>query len=146
MSSLPRLKIKKQRDEKAMHFVFSSYFCINNISRPHTMHFLKYILPAFLLLSITSACDNIEGATSLGENEYYLGERLASLSMDADSTFWIGGETGRIWHVEGDEVRSFATHNDRIYKVATRQTDNGDTVCWLGVRYSCLQRCRLHNG
>ena len=146
MSSLPRLKIKKQRDEKAMHFVFSSYFCINNISRPHTMHFLKYILPTFLFLSITSACDNNEGATSLGENEYYLGERLASLSMDADSTFWIGGETGRIWHVEGDEVRSFATHNDRIYKVATRQTDNGDTVCWLGVRNSGLQRWRLHNG
>ena len=79
-----------------MHFVFSSYFCINNISRPHTMHFLKYILPAFLFLSITGSCDNNEGATSLGENEYYLGERLVSLSMDADSTFWIGGETGRI--------------------------------------------------
>lgn len=91
-------------------------------------------------------CSDSKQMKTLGENEYYIGERLASVSADEDSTFWIGGETGKIWHVDGNRVSAYATGTDRIYKVATRTNANGDTTCWLGGRNSGLQRWRLHNG
>ena len=91
-------------------------------------------------------CSDSNQMKTLGENEYYIGERLASVSADADSTFWIGGESGKIWHVDGNKVSAYITGTDRIYKIATRPNASGDTTCWLGGRNSGFQKWRLHKG
>ena len=59
-------------------------------------------------------CSDSKQMKTLGENKYYIGERLASVSTDADSTFWIGGETGKMWHVDGNKVTTYTTGTDRI--------------------------------
>ena len=60
------------------------------------------------------ACSVSKQMKTHGENEYYIGERLAPVSADADSTFWIGGETGKMWHVDGNKVTAYTTGTDRI--------------------------------
>ena len=104
-------------------------------------------LPLLSLISISLlGCSHDRHLKTLGENEYYIGERLASLSADPDSTFWIGGESGMAWHVDGNRVTQYITGTDRIYKMTTRPGNSGDTICWLGGRNSGLQVWRLHHG
>lgn len=91
-------------------------------------------------------CSHDRPPKTLGENEYYIGERLASLSADPDSTFWIGGESDMVWHVDGNKVTQYITGTDRIYKIATRPNNSGDTTCWLGGRNSGLQVWNLRRG
>ena len=59
-------------------------------------------------------CSDSKQMKTLGENEFYIGERLASDSADADSTFLISGETGKMWHVDGNKVTAYTTDTDRI--------------------------------
>ena len=107
----------------------------------------KYVyLSIVWTVLVLAGCNRGTQLKSLGENEYYIGDKLASLSADPDSTFWIGGESGKMWHIDGDRVTDYITGTDRIYKISTRPSGDGDTICWLGVRNSGLQVWRLHNG
>ena len=107
---------------------------------------LKKVYIIIITSIVLYGCSDSNQMKTLGENEYYIGERLASVSADADSTFWIGGESGKIWHVDGNKVSAYITGTDRIYKIATHPHANGDTTCWLGGRNSGFQKWRLHKG
>ena len=75
---------------------------------------LKKVYIIIITSIVLYGCSDSNQMKTLGENEYYIGERLASVSADADSTFWIGGESGKIWHVDGNKVSAYITGTDRI--------------------------------
>ena len=74
----------------------------------------KKVWTKIITLPLLVGCSDSKQMKTLGENKYYIGERLASVSTDADSTFWIGGETGKMWHVDGNKVTTYTTGTDRI--------------------------------
>jgi len=75
---------------------------------------LKKVYIIIITSIVLYGCSDSNQMKTLGENEYYIGESLASVSADADSTFWIGGETGKMWHVDGNKVTAYTTGTDRI--------------------------------
>ena len=118
-------------------------------SRLHLGNKNKHVCFIFLsapALLFFTGCFQDRLPKALGENEYYIGERLASISADPDSTFWIGGESGMVWHVDGNTVKQYIIGTDRIYKMSTYPDGGGDTICWLGGRNSGLQVWHLRNG
>lgn len=98
----------------------------------------KYYL-LFIILLLFS-CQKYEDVKSIGETEYYFEEKLSSISLDKDGSFWIGSETGDIFNFKDNYRISFDLAEDRIYKVTRDFTDSGDTLFWIGVRNSGLQQ------
>lgn len=86
------------------------------------------------------ACEKEGQVLSLGEQEYFLGERTASVSADVDSAFWIGGESGTLWRFYKDEFTKYDIGSERIYKVWRR---GNSSRCLIGVRNSGLQEWHL---
>ena len=92
---------------------------------------------------ILVGCDERKEAKSLGESELYFNERLASISAESDTSFWIGGENGDIWYKRQKDIKEYNIGCDRIYKIVTDTTLEGHKVCWIGIRNSGLQKWEL---
>lgn len=99
----------------------------------------KYLIFFLSCLSLFS-CGDEEEIKTLGETEYYFDEKLSSISSDRDGSFWVGSETGDIFNFKDNYRVSFDLAEDRIYKVNRDVSMPGDTVFWIGVRNSGLQK------
>ena len=98
-------------------------------------HFLSSCLCLILLFIITS-CKETTTSRSLSEREFHYDDRLSTLSIDKKG-YWIGGETGVIWHVDGQDRKRFYTGLDRIYDIE-RDPNQSDQI-WIASRNAGLQ-------
>lgn len=80
---------------------------------------------------------------TLKEKEYMMDEPLSALSVDGDSAFWMGSESGMVWHIAENEKATYEIETGRIYDITADQPRNGSRVCWLGIRNGGLQRWQL---
>ena len=97
--------------------------------------FLFSWLCLMLLFGITS-CKETTTSRSLSEREFHYDDRLSTLSIDKNG-YWIGGETGVIWHVDGQDRKRFYTGLDRIY--AIERDPNHPNQIWIATRNAGLQ-------
>lgn len=88
------------------------------------------------LLFTLASCKETTTSRSLSEKEFHYDDRLSTLSVDKDG-YWIGGETGIIWHVKGQERKRFYTELDRIYDIE-RNPHNANQI-WVATRNAGLQ-------
>jgi hypothetical protein len=103
----------------------------------------KYL---FLIISLLLfSCQKYEEVKSIGETEYYFDEKLSSISLDEDGSFWVGTETGDVINFKDNYRIGFDLAEDRIYKVTRDFSSPGDTLFWIGVRNSGLQLWRKKN-
>lgn len=100
-----------------------------------------YLFISLVLFSCTQH-DNIK---NIGEAEYYFDEKLSSISPDDNGGFWIGSETGDIINFKDNQSITFELGEDRIYKVKKEIEQSGDTIFWIGIRNSGLQKWKKHN-
>lgn len=109
---------------------------------------ISYVIIFLICVFVTASCEKVEKINTLGETEYCFDERLSSLSSGADSIVWVGGETGALWRLRGDERRVYDIGEDRIYKVVSEKNDSRKEICWIGVRNSGLQKWEMdeHGG
>lgn len=98
-------------------------------------HFLSSCL-CLILLFIISSCKETTTSRSLSEREFHYDDRLSTLSIDKKG-YWIGGETGVIWHVDGQDRKRFYTGLDRIYDIE-RDPNQSDQI-WIASRNAGLQ-------
>ena len=98
-------------------------------------HFLCSCLCLILLFIITS-CKETTTSRSLSEREFHYDDRLSTLSIDKKG-YWIGGETGVIWHVDGQDRKRFYTGLDRIYDI--ERDPNQANQIWIASRNAGLQ-------
>ena len=98
-------------------------------------HFLVSWLCLILLFIITS-CKETTTSRSLSEQECHYDDRLSTLTIDKKG-YWIGGETGVIWHVDGQNRKRFYTGLDRIYDIK-RDPNQSDQI-WIASRNAGLQ-------
>ena len=98
-------------------------------------HFLCSCLCLILLFIITS-CKETTTSRSLSEQEFHYDDRLSTLVIDKKG-YWIGGETGVIWHVDGQNRKRFYTGLDRIYDI--ERAPNQANQIWIASRNAGLQ-------
>ena len=98
-------------------------------------HFLCSCL-CLILLFIISSCKETTTSRSLSEQEFHYDDRLSTLSIDKKG-YWIGGETGVIWHVDGQNRKRFYTGLDRIYDI--ERAPNQTNQIWIASRNAGLQ-------
>ena len=80
------------------------------------MGVIWWLCAVFLLLISITSCRREAPVRMFSEKEYHYEERLSALSSDS-SAYWVGTETGVIWHVSGEKRQRFDTGLDRIYDV-----------------------------
>lgn len=98
-------------------------------------HFLSSCL-CLILLFIFTSCKETTTSRSLSEREFHYDDRLSTLAIDKKG-YWIGGETGIIWHVDGQDRKRFYTGLDRIYDIE-RDPNQSDQI-WVASRNAGLQ-------
>lgn len=98
-------------------------------------HFLSSCL-CLILLFIISSCKETTTSRSLSEREFHYDDRLSTLAIDKKG-YWIGGETGVIWHVDGQNRKRFYTGLDRIYDI--ERAPNQANQIWIASRNAGLQ-------
>ena len=98
-------------------------------------HFLSSCL-CLILLFIISSCKETTTSRSLSEQEFHYDDRLSTLAIDKKG-YWIGGETGVIWHVDGQNRKRFYTGLDRIYDIE-REPNQANQI-WIASRNAGLQ-------
>ena len=98
-------------------------------------HFLCSCL-CLILLFIISSCKETTTSRSLSEQEFHYDDRLSTLAIDKKG-YWIGGETGVIWHVDGQNRKRFYTGLDRIYDI--ERDPNQANQIWIASRNAGLQ-------
>lgn len=103
------------------------------------MYLTNKYLYLFICLILYS-CTQHDDAKSIGEAEYYFDEKLSSLSTDDNGSFWIGSETGDIINFKDNQRTIFELGEDRIYKINKEIDRSGDTIFWIGIRNSGLQK------
>ncbi|MDR2858854.1 MAG: hypothetical protein LBV64_00455 [Mediterranea sp.] len=101
----------------------------------------KYFFILNLLLLFFS-CGKYEEVKTIGETEYYFDEQLSSISLDENGYFWVGSETGDVFNFKDNYRISFDLGEDRIYKVNREITNHDNTLFWIGIRNSGLQKWR----
>ena len=89
-----------------------------------------------LLLLVVTSCKETTASRSLSEREFHYDERLSALSTDKNG-YWIGGETGVVWHVKGQNRKRFYTGLDRIYDIE-RDPLRTNRI-WIAARNEGLQ-------
>lgn len=104
-----------------------------------------FFLNLFFALIFTS-CSEKGNEKSLGENEFFFRERLASISSDGDSAYWLGSETGDLWHIQDYNIKKYNLETDRIYKIVNEKRNADGSEFWLGIRNSGLQKWMLKDG
>lgn len=102
--------------------------------------------PILVIAIFSLACNKSAEVDNIGETEYYFDEKLSSISLDPDGSFWVGDETGDIFNFKDNYRVSFDLGEDRIYKVQREVTEEGDTLFWIGVRNSGLQKWTKREG
>ncbi len=101
------------------------------------------VIKKYLILLITLmlfSCTEHEEIKTIGETEYYFDEKLSSISDDEDGNFWVGSETGDIFNFKDNHRISFDLGEDRVYKIKKEVSTLGDTIFWIGIRNSGLQK------
>lgn len=93
-----------------------------------------------IIFLILCSCTDHEDVKTVGEAEYYFDEKLSSISPDNDGSFWVGGESGDIFNFKDNYRVAFDLGEDRIYKINKDTNEKGDTIFWIGVRNSGLQK------
>lgn len=104
---------------------------------------IKSLLVAWLctlLLFVVTGCKETTTSRSLSEREFHYDERLSTLSIDKKG-YWIGGETGVVWHIEGQDRKRFYTGLDRIYDI--RRDPIKSNKLWIAARNEGLQLWNL---
>lgn len=89
-----------------------------------------------MLLFIITGCKETTTSRSLSEREFHYDDRLSMLSIDKNG-YWIGGETGVIWHVDGQNRKRFYTGLDRIYDI--KRDSKQSNQIWVATRNAGLQ-------
>ncbi len=89
-----------------------------------------------ILLFIITGCKETTTSRSLSEREFHYDDRLSTLSIDKNG-YWIGGETGVIWHINGQNRKRFYTGLDRIYDID--RDSNQSNQIWVATRNAGLQ-------
>lgn len=89
-----------------------------------------------ILLFIITGCKETTTSRSLSEREFHYDDRLSTLSIDKNG-YWIGGETGVIWHVDGQNRKRFYTGLDRIYDI--KRDSKQSNQIWVATRNAGLQ-------
>ncbi len=89
-----------------------------------------------MLLFIITGCKETTTSRSLSEREFHYDDRLSTLSIDKNG-YWIGGETGVIWHIDGQNRKRFYTGLDRIYDI--ERDSNQSNQIWVATRNAGLQ-------
>lgn len=89
-----------------------------------------------ILLFIITGCKETTTSRSLSEREFHYDDRLSTLSIDKNG-YWIGGETGVIWHIDGQNRKRFYTGLDRIYDI--ERDSNQSNQIWVATRNAGLQ-------
>ncbi len=89
-----------------------------------------------ILLFIITGCKETTTSRSLSEREFHYDDRLSTLSIDKNG-YWIGGETGVIWHVNGQNRKRFYTGLDRIYDI--KRDSKQSNQIWVATRNAGLQ-------
>ena len=89
-----------------------------------------------MLLFIITGCKETTTSRSLSEREFHYDDRLSTLSID-ENGYWIGGETGVIWHIDGQNRKRFYTGLDRIYDI--KRDSNQSNQIWVATRNAGLQ-------
>jgi hypothetical protein len=89
-----------------------------------------------ILLFVITGCKETAPSRSISEREFHYADRLSALSIDKTG-YWIGGETGVIWHINGDERKRYYTGLDRIYAVE-RDPAHPNQI-WIASRNAGLQ-------
>ncbi len=107
--------------------------------RPTKTALLTGWLCLLTLLAVTG-CKETTVTRSLSEKEYYYDDRLSAIARDT-SGYWIGGETGIVWHVERQERKRFDTGLDRIYDLERDPAQPG--MLWIASRNAGLQRWQI---
>ena len=100
----------------------------------------KYLL--LFISIILFSCDKYNDIKTIGETEYYFDEKLSSISLDEDGSFWVGTENGDIYNFKDNYRVYLDLAEDRIYKIVKEKTTSNDTVFWVGARNSGLQKWR----
>lgn len=100
---------------------------------------MKKFLLLFVVL-VVFACEKHDTPKTLNETEYYFDEKLSSISLGDDGSFWVGSEIGDLFYFRDDYRYCFDLKEDKIYKVVPDFNERGDTVFWIAIRNSGLQR------
>ena len=98
-------------------------------------HVLMTWLCSLFLIAVTG-CEEATTTRSLSEQEYHYDGSLSMLSVDRDG-YWIGAETGIVWHVKGQDKTCYYTGLDRIYDIE-RNLQNTNQI-WIAARNAGLQ-------
>lgn len=98
-------------------------------------HFLCSCL-CLILLFFSTSCKETTTSRSLSEQEFHYDDRLSTLAIDKKG-YWIGGETGVIWHVDRQNRKRFYTGLDRIYDI--ERAPNQANQIWIASRNAGLQ-------
>lgn len=104
-----------------------------------------YYICIFICLSnifLFTSCDNKETANLLFDMEYLCNEQLSSLSSD-NKGYWIGSETGIIYHIEKQNNKKYNTGLDRIYDIARDNQDS--SKLWIASRNAGIQLYKIEN-
>lgn len=89
-----------------------------------------------MLLFFITGCKETTTSRSLSEREFHYDDRLSTLSIDKNG-YWIGGETGVIWHIDGQNRKRFYTGLDRIYDI--KRDSKQSNQIWVATRNAGLQ-------
>lgn len=101
------------------------------------------IIATLLLCLFFYSCQQSEDIRSIGEAEYYLNEKLSSISIDLDNSIWIGGENGTITNFSDPQKTTYDLGEDRIYKLSRHNIKYTPNQFWIGIRNAGLQRWYL---
>lgn len=101
------------------------------------------IIATLLLCLFFYSCQQSEDIRSIGEAEYYLNEKLSSISIDLDNSIWIGGENGTITNFSDPQKTTYDLGEDRIYKLSRHNIKYTPNEFWIGIRNAGLQRWYL---
>lgn len=96
--------------------------------------FITWLCSLFLIA--VTGCEETTTTRSLSEQEYHYDGSLSTLSVDKQG-YWIGTESGLLWHVDGQNKTRYYTGLDRIYNVE-RNLEHPNQL-WIAARNAGLQ-------